>query len=145
MHQILLIVRLRPWRKYNKHHHKLKTTTTMLLYEYVYKENILADGTILRVHRKRDNQQLKRVLFVFWVKLVLLFLQSAEFKYHGSTRYKQRLETRITVQLFNVFFIDWIKRCLILPSKFKIPRVNLFRQTILQRKFMNNLAFQSSL
>ena len=63
--QHLPAVRVRTWPKYNKHHHDFKKPT-MPLYRYVHRENILADGTMSRMPRKRDlGTRLGRVRFVF--------------------------------------------------------------------------------
>ena len=76
--QRLPAVRVWTWPKYNKHHHDFKKLT-MPLYRYVHTENILADGTMSRMPRKRDlGTGLGRVRFRFLTQTRLALLSSAQ-------------------------------------------------------------------
>ena len=59
----------------------------MPLYRYVHRENILADGTISRMPRKRFGDWVRSCSVHFLTQTRLALLSSA--------------------QLFDVFFIDW--------------------------------------
>ena len=83
--------------------------TTMPLFRYLHKKNILGDGTMSRVPRKRDNQQIRDRVRSWSVRIL-----SAD-------------ETSFAVvcAAFRCSFYRLGSRCLILLSKFKVPRVNL--------------------
>ena len=66
----------------------------MPLYRYVHRENILADGTMSRMPRKRDlGTGLGRVRRACSVRFLT----------------QSRLALLSSAQLFDVFFIDWAK------------------------------------
>ena len=96
---------------------------TMPLFRYLHKKNILGDGTMSRVPRKRDNQQIGDRVRSCSVRIL-----SAD-------------ETSFAVvcAAFRCLFYRLGSRCLILLSKFKVPRVNLTsHRTILWNKFVKN-------
>ena len=84
----------------------------MPLYRYVHRKNILADGTMSRMPRKRDlGTRLGRVRFVFF--------------------YSDETSFTVVCAAFRCLFSYTGLRYLILLSQFKFSRVNLtFLRTI---------------